>query len=110
MVKDHEKSYMKNFILLLTLVFSSLGLLGQSKPNDLLLYPNPNQGRFEISLDGNSISKELSIYNVLGTRVFCGTLHEEKLKCDLSNLEPGLYLIKVEMEENEILMKRFYIK
>jgi hypothetical protein len=101
---------MKNIVLLLTLLFSCFNLFSQSKPSEFLIYPNPNQGRFEISLDANSKTKELFIYNVLGSRVFCGNLHEGKIKCDLSNLEPGLYLIKLELEENEILVKRFYIK
>ena len=101
---------MKNKVLLLFLLFSCFNSLSQGKPSELLIFPNPNQGRFEISLDATSKSKELSIYNVLGNRVFCGILHEGKIKCDLSDLEPGLYLIKLELEENEVLMKRFYIK
>lgn len=92
------------------MVFTSFNSWSQGKPSELLIFPNPNQGSFEISLDANSKSKELSIYNVLGTRVFSGMLQDGKIKCDLGNLEPGLYLIKLEMEENEILMKRFYIK
>ena len=101
---------MKRILLLFAILLSFH--LGWTSPNpvDFLVFPNPNQGKFEITLTGNNQAVEVSIFNVLGTKVFCGTIQEEKIRCDLSQLEPGLYLVKIELQNHEVLMKRFYIK
>lgn len=101
---------MKRILLLSAILLLCKAGWAFSNPLDFVVFPNPNQGKFEITLTGNDKAVEVSIYNVLGNKVFCGTIQEDKIRCDLSQLEPGLYLVKVELEDHEVLMKRFYIK
>ena len=60
------------------------------------LYPNPNNGIFDLSL-GNNNEKEVNIhiYNVSGNEVYNTTTNKNVVNISLPNLSSGLYIIKV---------------
>ena len=61
----------------------------------LSIYPNPvSFGSFVLTTNSTGI-KEVSIYNVLGSQVFRQTFNSKKLEVDISNLDSGLYLVRV---------------
>lgn len=59
------------------------------------LYPNPNNGIFDLSL-GNENKKEIKvhIYNVLGNKVYNSTTNENIVSINLPNLSSGIYMIR----------------
>ena len=65
----------------------------ENQLNSLVLYPNPNAGRFTFSkvLDGAL----LEIYSVDGKCMHKGILSNEEQWIDISNSESGVYTLKM---------------
>ncbi len=75
------------------------------------VYPNPNNGKFDILTTGKGEIKEVMIYNVIGEKVFHQLFDDITLKADISNLDKGLYMLQVfNKTQNKIITKRFYIE
>lgn len=69
------------------------------------VYPNPNEGRFTISLSRlPSGSNKLFIVNNLGEQIYQSVITEKKIDVDLPRLVPGLYYIQI-VTENDIIIK-----
>jgi len=60
------------------------------------LYPNPNNGNFEITL-GTKANNEVNIevYNVLGKIVYEGKVNSLTFGIDISNISSGMYIVKL---------------
>lgn len=76
----------------------------------MIIYPNPSNGKFHIDfLDVSNLSN-LSIINEAGNIVQqAATVRNKIISVDLSDLNQGLYTIKVE-HEGRIMTKRIMIK
>ena len=57
------------------------------------VYPNPTQGM--ITIEAEDI-KSVSVFNVLGEKVFEGSAHGDVFEYDFSHQSAGLYFVKVE--------------
>jgi hypothetical protein len=68
----------------------------------LNFYPNPvSNGKIYIT-SKSSIDKEITIFDVLGKKVFQTVLNTREL--NISNLSPGVYIIKI--KENDATATR----
>ena len=75
------------------------------------VYPNPNNGKFDILTTGQGEIKEVIIYNIIGEKFFHQLFDDVSLKADISNLDKGLYMAQVyNKSQNKMLTKRFYIE
>lgn len=66
---------------------------------DITIFPNPNNGNFTIQLDTISENNAVEIYSVLGKKVY----EKSGIKTntiEISNLEKGIYFIKVNNKNN----------
>jgi len=66
------------------------------------IYPNPTDGivNFQLGRDLNT-AYQVEVYNQLGQLFYTSqTFHEADKQLDLSHLEDGLYLVKINFEEN----------
>lgn len=61
------------------------------------VYPNPTQGRVTIEAED---SRHISIYSLLGEKVFESAATGDVFNYDFSGLEKGLYLIRIETKTN----------
>lgn len=68
--------------------------------NDMLVYPNPSNGRFYIS--GLKAGYRIQIFNVLGSLVLEKEAVAEKDEISIQNEKSGLYFISV-MDNNKII-------
>ncbi len=76
------------------------------KDEDLLIYPNPNNGEFKIELNRNS---QIYIYNNLGSIVYnYFNTNAKVLSIDLNDQPSGFYFLKV-VQEDKILHSKFVI-
>ena len=104
---------MKNnylFTLLLTFIFSltlqaqeSKSLAKNADQSELGIYPNPaTQGKIYIT-SKNTLSKEITIYDVVGKVVLQTTITNKEL--NISSIQPGMYLIQIKESETVVTRK-----
>jgi PKD repeat protein len=68
-----------------------------SKVNGISIYPNPNNGTFEIKHSANKAMK-VEIYNVIGAKVYSQNSDLGALTVNLSGESSGVYLVKVTVD------------
>ena len=71
----------------------------QNKP-DVAVYPNPVQNVLNIKID--QAIKSVEIYNMQGQKVKVSNVSQ----IDLSGLHSGMYLVRIEDENNGVATKR----
>jgi len=59
------------------------------------VYPNPNNGQFNIELTNAGVGSYVKIYNVLGEEVYTALLRNEDNKISLSNQPQGIYIYRI---------------
>jgi hypothetical protein len=91
---DNNAVFSENCYVLSTLSFE----INEAKVS---LYPNPTTSVLNIKMDSNL--KRATIYSVLGTKV----LETSSKNITTSNLNKGIYLLKIETDNGNISTKRF---
>ncbi len=80
--------------------------LTSTEPN-IILYPNPNTGKFTIEFVGtqNSVSDKIEVYNILGEKVFTKSLipSQDYNTFDLGSQPAGIYLYRIISENGELI-------
>ena len=75
-----------------------------SKLEEVLIYPNPNNGEFEILSADNTIKVEL--YTSVGQKIFSNSSFSNKQKIDITSSAPGIYFLKLVSEDGKELVKK----
>jgi hypothetical protein len=70
-----------------------IGITVNNVTKEILIYPNPTNGSFNISI--NTKNSIIEVYNSIGTLIQKQTSTSEQSTIDISNEAKGLYLIKV---------------
>ncbi len=70
-----------------------------------VLFPNPVQDLLNIRFESNQVAKNYSIYNELGQQVQAGIFDETQLS--VAQLRPGMYMIQIETDSAELIIKKF---
>ncbi len=84
----------KSALLLVRTNTAIVGIKELTNENKLIIYPNPSNGKFNISIANQSFNFEL--YNSLGQKISPPYLiDEDEIEIDLSNYSPGIYFVKV---------------
>jgi hypothetical protein len=71
------------------------------------VYPNPAQSTINIeciNATGAGV-KTISIFNVLGRKVFTGQMGKQKISVDITNFSKGMYILQVEDGTNRLSTK-----
>lgn len=71
------------------------GISTNGKTKELILYPNPSNGKMELLLNTNSTIKNVEVFDLNGKRIFNQVYNASKIQVDLSDFQKGLYLMKV---------------
>ncbi len=73
------------------------------------IYPNPvSNGIIVVSTD-QAMDKQIDLYNILGKRVFTHTFTGTRATLNISNINAGIYIIKVK-EGNSISTRKLVVK
>lgn len=80
-------------------------------PFEVSIFPNPNNGQFEVLTNTDGEAKEVVIYNIIGEQVYYRKFEGMNLKVDLTTLDKGLYMMQIyNSDKREKITKRFYIE
>ena len=77
-----------------------------SEENAFNIYPNPGKGIFRIDLKDAKGNISISVYNLMGNKVFDVNNYFESI--DLSHLCPGIYMVKI-IKDNKMLQDKLII-
>ena len=73
---------------------------------DFNVFPNPASETLNISLnDGKAESG--TIYDSLGKRVKFFSVKSQEIQVDVHELNPGIYFVKIQLENGQILVRKF---
>jgi hypothetical protein len=73
----------------------------------VVLSPNPTKDRLQVQLNGSDTITEISVYNVVGKRVyFKNKLEVNATAVDFSNLHQGVYMVEVITASNQKLVNK----
>ncbi len=105
---EGEIDFMKNYISE-RLEWMDANMIGECRPssttnhfsNNLQIFPNPSDGVFKFS---NSNIQAIQVFNVTGKLMLNSTLKSNEL--DLSTFQKGIYFLKIESQNGEIITKR----
>jgi hypothetical protein len=82
------------------------GVASYQKDENIIIFPNPNNGQFQVKLERNS---RISIFNNLGSIVYEYQNSEPgRISIDLKDQPPGFYYLKV-FQKDEIFHSKFVI-
>jgi hypothetical protein len=88
------------------------GMNGISSVYDkVLLFPNPDNGRFTIEQSAEKQDETIEIYNMLGEKIYSTQFEASKaqLSIDISNQPSGIYLYKVISEEDSYVAQGKFV-
>ncbi len=72
----------------------------------ICIYPNPVNNKLTLSTDGNK-SGTVSIINAQGSTIKSFVIDKPETTIDVSALGKGIYFIKMQTDENEIITRKF---
>jgi hypothetical protein len=74
---------------------------------DVLVFPNPNNGVFAVSL-GNTVAQQVAVTNILGETVFSTEVPDEvaAVNIDLTELPAGVYMVHVQQQNGTTILKK----
>jgi uncharacterized delta-60 repeat protein len=67
----------------------------------IAIYPNPSNGIYTLQANDMNAVKSISIYTILGQKIFDAVISSNKTTIDISNQPKGVYLYKVFGEQEE---------
>ena len=76
-----------------TTIVEDCTMVSESENNSMVVYPNPTKGSVKIEAED---IRDVSVYNLLGEKIFGSSVSGDASEYDFSGLEKGLYLIKIE--------------
>ncbi|MDR0865508.1 MAG: choice-of-anchor J domain-containing protein [Candidatus Symbiothrix sp.] len=80
-----------------------------NRPNHELLKLYPNPAREQVTLSGMAM-KQIDIYTISGQLLESRNIYGKQTQTiDIRNYEPGIYLLKVQNADNDILVRRLIV-
>ncbi len=77
---------------------------------ELKLYPNPTNGKLNVSVNNRIKVKRISVYGVTGRLAMRELIYENNLQMDVDGLKAGIYLLEVETEDGFREVERLVIE
>ncbi|MCU0438611.1 MAG: fibronectin type III domain-containing protein [Raineya sp.] len=75
--------------------------------NNIVIYPNPNNGNFVVDLSESSIQvQSIILYNSIGAKVYeIPSTIDKKLNIELTNIAKGIYYININSQDSKAIKK-----
>lgn len=71
------------------------------------VYPNPAQARItvECKSESNIVAKTITVFNILGNKLFAASLTAEKTHINIAHFSKGVYILRIEEGSNKFTTK-----
>lgn len=94
-----------------TVIISNIGMSKSINEKYVRIYPNPNNGKFELELIGQNSTMEFSLFSSIGTRIMSEKIETSTVKkFDLEYLPKGLYYIKLQNNNGDQFISKLILK
>lgn len=98
----------------LTNLATSIRPVRYEPQNEILLYPNPNNGQFQFSIDANAHHfMDIQIFDAIGKRIYQSKVNTyqsgELIKLDINNPTTGIHILQIRFDQ-EVLIRKFIVK
>lgn len=70
--------------------------------NDMLVYPNPNRGEFNI-LSKEETIESIEVFNILGEQIINKNVNDKLISIDIRNYSKGIYFVKLKSVKNHFI-------
>jgi len=90
--------------------YVSVGLKENSTNKSLLIYPNPNNGLFEIKLDTETDNAKAVLFSALGQNVYEQKISDYTTLLNCSLLSKGIYSLYVFENEKHFITRKLIIE
>lgn len=74
--------------------------------NDFIIYPNPSQGRFKVTLEKEGTYR-VNVFNNFGMNIISNKIFGKNILIDLGEIKKGIYFIEIIQQEKRIIKKVF---
>jgi hypothetical protein len=78
--------------------------------NNFIVYPNPSNGILHITINNMSINGELTIYDTFGRKIKSEKLTGFNTNINLLDFAQGVYFLKIQSDNNQIIKKILFNK
>jgi concanavalin A-like lectin/glucanase superfamily protein/type IX secretion system substrate protein len=82
-----------------------VGVEEQEFNSKVTVYPNPNSGQFQISIENNTKDVLIEVYDVVGNIIERRITNGNQTTLDISNQAKGIYFVKVKQNDIVIVEK-----
>lgn len=76
--------------------------------NSYIIYPNPATSNLNVEIAG-SIKNKITVYDIESRKLFQTVFNKENFSLPLTSLKNGVYILEVQPENGNRIMKRFVI-
>ncbi|MCS6935321.1 MAG: alpha/beta hydrolase fold domain-containing protein [Chitinophagales bacterium] len=75
------------------------------------VYPNPASGHCRVNIEGSALHS-VELLHITGAKVLSHPLAEPAASCNinLSAVTPGLYLLKIQLQDEQTIVRKIYIE
>jgi len=85
------------------------GILGENPHTEVLVYPNPSNGKFRVHVNFEAPDYSLEVFTLSGIRIFSQTHIQKEISGFDISLRPGLYFLRIKAA-NEMFSKKQIIE
>ena len=93
-----------------TLSLTSTASVNEEQKIKFVMYPNPVETELNIVVPSNIKTAQVEVYNILGKMVLSRKIDAAYNTLNVSNLNAGLYLVKIVADNNTFGVKQFVKK
>ena len=82
--------------------------IGDQEKVGVMTYPNPTTNHFNV--EANERINNIKVLNSIGQVVHSTKVGDDSIQINTSNLEQGVYMVRVETESNEVMTNKIVVK
>ena len=108
--QDYTMTTLGNYTVVVTNISgcSASSISHTTTDDDFIIYPDPNNGEFQIRMPNGVLIQELKIYNIFGHLIYQSKTGETSL--NLQGLSGGAYIIEIKTGNKTYKTKKFIIQ